>query len=87
MKWEIYLPLNMLDTAVDYPDRLIYHRVLFYVRTRDGALLNAPNEDNSYQWAGGSFLATPMDIVLFGIAHLDSSFFEQKAKELLFTEQ
>lgn len=87
MQREILLPLNMLDTVADHPDSLIAHRVRFYVRTQDGTLLNAPYVDNSYKWVGGGFLSTPIDIVRFGIAHLDSSFFEQKAKELLFTEQ
>lgn len=87
MQREIFLPFNMLDTVADHPDSLIAHRVRFYVRTQDGALLNAPYVDNSYKWAGGGFLSTPIDIVRFGIAHLDSSFFERKAKDLLFTEQ
>ncbi|MXX96870.1 MAG: beta-lactamase family protein [Rhodothermaceae bacterium] len=87
MQREIFLPFNMLDTVADHPDSLIVHRVRFYVRTQDGTLLNAPYVDNSYKWAGGGFLSTPIDIVRFGIAHLDTSFFDQNAKELLFTEQ
>lgn len=87
MKQEIFLPLRMLNTVADHPDSLIAHRVRFYVRNEDGTLLNAPYVDNSYKWAGGGFLSTPTDIVRFGIAHLDSSFLDPKARELLFTEQ
>jgi CubicO group peptidase (beta-lactamase class C family) len=87
MRQEIFLPLGMLNTVADHPDKLIAHRVRFYIRNEDGLLHNAPFVDNSYKWAGGGFLSTPIDVVLFGIAHLDSTFLDDAAKELLFTEQ
>ncbi len=87
MQQEVFLPFGMLNTVADHPDKLIAHRVRFYIRSEEGLLLNAPFVDNSYKWAGGGFLSTPIDVVRFGIAHLDSTFLDNAAKELLFTEQ
>ncbi len=87
MRQEVFLPLGMLNTVADHPDKLIAHRVRFYTRNEDGVLLNAPFVDNSYKWAGGGFLSTPIDVVQFGIGHLTSTFLDDAAKELLFTEQ
>lgn len=87
MRQEVFLPLGMLNTVADHPDKLIAHRVRFYTRNEEGLLLNAPFVNNSYKWAGGGFLSTPIDVVRFGIAHLASTFLDETAKELLFTEQ
>lgn len=87
MRQEVFLPLGMLNTVADHPDKLIAHRVRFYTRNEEGLLLNAPFVNNSYKWAGGGFLSTPIDVVHFGIAHLTSTFLDDAAKELLFTEQ
>ena len=87
MRQEVFLPLGMLNTVADHPDKLIAHRVRFYTRNEEGLLVNAPFVDNSYKWAGGGFLSTPIDVVQFGIAHLASTFLDDVAKELLFTEQ
>ena len=87
MRQEVFLPLEMLDTVADHPDELIALRVRFYIRNEEGLLLNAPFVDNSYKWAGGGLLSTPIDVVRFGIAHLASTFLDDTAKELLFTEQ
>lgn len=87
MRQEVFLPLEMLDTVADHPDKLIAHRVRFYIRNEEGLLLNAPFVDNSYKWAGGGFVSTPIDVVQFGIAHLTSTFLDDTAKGLLFSEQ
>ena len=87
MRRTVFLPLGMLDTIADHPDSLIAHRVRFYIWNSDGEILNAPAVDNSYKWAGGGFLSTPVDVVRFGLAHLDNSFLDDSAQALLFTEQ
>lgn len=87
MRRTVFLPLGMLDTVADRPDSLIANRVRFYVQNSDGSLLNAPAVDNSYKWAGGGFLSTPVDVVRFGLAHLDNSFLDDSAQDLLFAEQ
>ena len=87
MRQEVFLPFGMLDTVADHPDSLIAHRVRFYVRDSTGTLLNAPAVNNSYKWAGGGFLSTPLDIVRFGLAHLDYTHLDSTAQSLLFTEQ
>lgn len=66
MKEKVFAPLDMDQTVAEYPDSLIYHRTSYYSRTEEGTLLNAPDVDNSYKWAGGGFIGTAEDLVTFG---------------------
>lgn len=59
------MPLGMSSTIADYSDSLVSDRVRFYERGKTG-LINAPLVDNSYKWAGGGFLSTPIDLVRLG---------------------
>ncbi len=87
MRQEVFRKLGMRHTVADHVDSLIYQRVSFYVRTADGALLNAPFVDNSYKWAGGGFLSTTEDLLGFANAHLTGGFLSEEARAMLFTEQ
>lgn len=42
------------------------------MRSKSHRLVNAPNVDNSYKWAGGGFLSTVSDLLSFGNAMLYS---------------
>lgn len=44
----------------------------FYRHNKNGRIVNCPYVDNSYKWAGGGFLATVGDLLLFGNAMLYS---------------
>uniref|UniRef100_H3CSI5 Lactamase, beta n=1 Tax=Tetraodon nigroviridis TaxID=99883 RepID=H3CSI5_TETNG len=64
--------LGMLNTVPDENDPLIYHRSRFYHINKRGRVVNCPYVDNSYKWAGGGFLSTAGDLLLFGDALLYS---------------
>ncbi|KAL9644202.1 hypothetical protein ABK040_005663 [Willaertia magna] len=66
----IFKPLQMSDTVWDEKHKIILHRAGFYQRdnTKNGncELINVPQVDNSYKWAGGGLLSTSLDLVKFG---------------------
>ena len=86
----VFEPLGMRHTVAGHTDSIIPHRTRFYVRGRndDGRVVNAPYVDNSYKWAGGGFLSTPEDLLVFAAAHLDGAgFLADETLDLLFTSQ
>ena len=87
MNETVFAPLGMDNTVADMATEEMENRVGFYVRDEDGSPVSAPHVDNSYKWAGGGFLSTPLDIVKFANAHLDDSFLGASARALLFTPQ
>ncbi|XP_074533137.1 serine beta-lactamase-like protein LACTB, mitochondrial isoform X2 [Halichoeres trimaculatus] len=68
----MFQELGMLNTVPDENDRIIYHRSRFYHINKKGRVVNCPFVDNSYKWAGGGFLSTVGDLLLFGNALLYS---------------
>lgn len=68
----MFRELGMLNTVPDENDPIIYHRSRFYHFNKKGRVVNCPYVDNSYKWAGGGFLSTVGDLLLFGNALLYS---------------
>ncbi|CAN9499313.1 unnamed protein product [Ophioblennius macclurei] len=68
----MFRELGMLNTVPDENDPIIYHRSRFYNYNKKGRVVNCPYVDNSYKWAGGGFLSTAGDLLLFGNALLYS---------------
>lgn len=68
----MFRELGMLNTVPDENDPIIYHRSRFYHLNKKGRVMNCPYVDNSYKWAGGGFLSTVGDLLLFGNALLYS---------------
>lgn len=62
----MFRELGMLNTVPDENDPIIYHRSRFYHHNKRGRVVNCPYVDNSYKWAGGGFLSTAGDLLLFG---------------------
>jgi CubicO group peptidase (beta-lactamase class C family) len=87
MTARVFRPLGMYNTVPDQNADLIPQRVHFYEHDADGTLKNAPYVDNSYKWAGGGFLSTTEDLLLFAHAHMGDTFLPENARALLFTEQ
>lgn len=83
----VFEPLGMTHTLADMAAEDMEGRVEFYVRDVMGNIVVGPYVDNSYKWAGGGFLSTPSDIVLFANAHLDDSYLNATARAFLFTPQ
>ncbi|XP_056137355.1 serine beta-lactamase-like protein LACTB, mitochondrial isoform X2 [Lampris incognitus] len=69
---DMFRELGMLNTVPDENDPIIYHRSRFYHHNKTGRVVNCPYVDNSYKWAGGGFLSTAGDLLLFGNALLYS---------------
>ncbi|KAJ8417328.1 hypothetical protein AAFF_G00285550 [Aldrovandia affinis] len=69
---KVFRELGMLNTVPDENDPIIYHRSRFYHFNKKGRVVNCPYVDNSYKWAGGGFLSTVGDLLLFGNAMLYS---------------
>ncbi|MFN0120933.1 MAG: serine hydrolase domain-containing protein [Blastocatellia bacterium] len=84
---QVLRPLRLTNTAADKPELIIPQRTGFYERSRDGQIVNAAYVDSSYKWAGGGFLSTAEDLVIFGSAHLRPGFFKADTLALLFTSQ
>ena len=89
----VFEPLGMRHTIAGHTDLIIPHRTRFYSTTAQGEVVNtpfvvnAPFVDNSYKWAGGGFLSTPEDLLIFANAHLSAGFLEAETLELLFASQ
>ncbi|XP_076863548.1 serine beta-lactamase-like protein LACTB, mitochondrial isoform X2 [Brachyhypopomus gauderio] len=69
---KMFRELGMLNTMPDENDPIIYNRSRFYHFNKKRRIVNCPYVDNSYKWAGGGFLSTAGDLLLFGNALLYS---------------
>nr|XP_033776819.1 serine beta-lactamase-like protein LACTB, mitochondrial [Geotrypetes seraphini] len=69
---EMFHDLGMHTTIQEEHEPIIYNRARFYVYNKKGHLVNTPYVDNSYKWAGGGFLSTVSDLLIFGNALLYS---------------
>ncbi len=87
MQRKVFDPLEMENTIADHNQPVIPHRTRFYVKGPGGQVVNAPYVDNSYKWAGGGFLSTPEDLLIFANAHLTPGYLQAETLELLFTSQ
>lgn len=65
MNAEVFQPLKMNKTAVDASDKENVNSTQFYVKRR-GKVVLGPKVSNEYKAAGGGFLSTSEDLVLFG---------------------
>ena len=87
MQREVFDALGLENTIADYNQPVIPHRTRFYARGMGGQVVNAPYVDNSYKWAGGGFLSTPEDLLIFANAHAAPGYLQAETLELLFTSQ
>lgn len=64
---------RMKNTHLDQDEVLISRRARYYRRqSLDGALTNAPYQDNSVKWAGGGLVSTTPDMLKFANLLIDS---------------
>lgn len=83
----VFDPLGMDRTEADWNGPIIRDRTRFYMADSTGQVYNAPYVDNSYKWAGGGFLSTPEDMLVFANAHLEPGFLQAETLEMLFASQ
>ncbi len=81
---EVFAPLALKETVFDDQYTIIENRARPYT-TDEGKLINAPQTDHSYKWAGGGFIATPSDIVRFAVAHVASDYLKSETTDAIFT--
>ena len=84
---KVFAPLDMQDTVADESDKIIPNRAHWYVQQADGSYRNVPYEDLSYKWAGGGFLSTAENLVIFGSAMLQPGFLKQDTLAQIFARQ
>ncbi|MEP1094264.1 MAG: serine hydrolase domain-containing protein [Cyclobacteriaceae bacterium] len=82
MQKNIFDPLGMVNTTADIAINEIENRTKFYVRG-DAGVVDAPYVDNSYKWAGGGFVGSAEDLIIFGNAHLTAGFLAQESLDAL----
>lgn len=87
MERVVFDPLGMDRTEADWNGPIIQDRTRFYVADSTGQVFNAPYVDNSYKWAGGGFLSTPEDMLVFANAHMEPGFLQAETLEMLFASQ
>jgi len=81
---EVFTPLDMQNSVFDDQADIIPLRQRPYV-VRDGKLLNAPQSDHSYKYAGGGFIATPSDISRFAVAHTHEAYLQKTSLDAMFS--
>ena len=74
-------------TRAEYMDSLMAFRTRYYQKSPSGKVINAPQVDNSYKWAGGGYISTASDVVRFGHAILNTGFWSDATRELFFAPQ
>jgi serine beta-lactamase-like protein LACTB, mitochondrial len=85
MQQEVFSPLGMHDTYFDDQYQIIANRARPY-SFYQGQLLNSPQTDHSYKWAGGGFVSTPSDVSRFAVAQLNEKYLEPQTAKLMFTK-
>ncbi|XP_075064476.1 serine beta-lactamase-like protein LACTB, mitochondrial [Mixophyes fleayi] len=63
---QMFKDLGMKNTVPEEHEPIIYNRARFYNFSDKKRLVNSPYVDNSYKWAGGGFLSTVNDLLMFG---------------------
>lgn len=87
MRKKVFEPLGMYNTTAEYMRQIIENRTDYYVVNDSGRVENAPYVDNSYKWAGGGFLSTAEDLLLFGDAFLSEDYLQRETIQMLWKSQ
>ena len=61
----VFSPLKMHQTSLGFSDKEIPNRTSFYVK-QNGKIVVAPKVSNEFKAAGGGFVSTTEDLILFG---------------------
>ncbi|WP_347174635.1 serine hydrolase domain-containing protein [Polaribacter uvawellassae] len=65
MKKVVFSPLQMKNTSLGYSDKEMPNRTLFYVK-ENGEIKIGATVSNEFKAAGGGFVSTSEDLILFG---------------------
>lgn len=86
MQLNVFDKLGMRNTVPDIVSKVIEHRGRYYERT-DSGVENSPAVDNSYKWAGGGFISTSEDLIIFARAHTNTEYLSESSIKTLTTSQ
>jgi serine beta-lactamase-like protein LACTB len=86
MQTAVFTPLAMTNTGADYSDSIVTNRVRFYEH-QNKKLVHAAAVDNSYKWAGGGLLSTPVDLVKLGGGLIRNTALRKETVAVLFAPQ
>ena len=87
MQAEVFAPLGMKNTRPDRAGVADPDRTQFYKSSLIGGRRLEGPIDSSYKWAGGGFLSTAEDLVIFGSALLQPGFLKEESLATMFTPQ
>jgi len=74
MQDEVFNPLGLYNTSPEFSHEHTFNLVKFYCASKEGSVNPCPEVDNSYKWAGGGFISTAEDVLLFGKTHILDEF-------------
>jgi serine beta-lactamase-like protein LACTB len=87
LREEVVEPLGLVSLQPEWQDSVIPGHASFYVRTGDGAVLNAPEVDLSNKWAGGGLVATASDLVNFALGVMQGGVLSDAARAEMWSRQ
>ncbi|WP_444922459.1 serine hydrolase domain-containing protein [Microbulbifer sp. CnH-101-G] len=82
---EVFEPLGLKRTTFDDAAPIISRRQGAY-SFFTGELINSPEVNSSYKYAGGGILSTPKDVVKFALSHLKPGYLQDESIQALFTQ-
>ncbi|MGJ8662517.1 MAG: serine hydrolase domain-containing protein [Marinicella sp.] len=82
---EVIDPLGLTHTTFDDNAPIISNRHRPYF-VEEGQLLNTPEVNSSYKYAGGGFLSTPSDVVKFAMAHTEAGYLKESTLKMMFDQ-
>jgi serine beta-lactamase-like protein LACTB len=84
IRQEVFTPLGLNDTSFDEQYTIIPNRQRPY-SWYEGELVNTPQTDHSYKWAGGGFISSTSDTSRFAMAHFKGSYLKQETLDEMHT--
>jgi len=83
LKKNVFIPAGMQSTIVDKQREIILNRVKGYEKNAERKIVNAPLADLSIKVAGGGFLSTANDLLLFSKAMLENKLIKQSTLDMM----
>ena len=87
MQTEVFDRAGMKNTHPELPKQFLEQKVQFYIKDDAGKNQIAPEVDNSYKWAGGGFIGTARDLLLFSEAVYDETLMKEATYKTLVATQ
>lgn len=86
MQEQIFKPLKMNNTLVDFADKKIHQKTKFYIKRRN-KIIEGPKVNNEFKAAGGGYLSTSEDLVAFGNEFINPTIISKKILKEITTPQ